>query len=459
MKNNHSDHSVYTSGSIRKTMLRTTMAMLAGTLAMSGYNIADAYFVGRLPGSLPLAAMGFTFPIIMLAGCLFRGLGIGIMTPMAHALGGSKREKAAKFVSYGFILVCVFSLLTAITGILFGQYPLALFGATGEALALSNEYMKIWFLGCLTASLLMTGNDVLIACGDNKTASAIMIVGMLINVAIDPIFIFGFLWIPSLGIKGAAIATVVSQMICCFLVWLLLAKRHQLLCFKNLDLRQMKGAWSVMIRFSIPACIGMLLMPAGSAVMTKITAGFGDDAVAAVAALGRLEMVAFVIPMAMGITLMPMIAQNYGAKQYDRIWECRRFAMRFAIFFLAIMGILAFCVAGPLSRQFSTVPEVQRILALGLRIIPWGLAGVEVHRFAGFFYTGCGHPQKGAWLNAMRIVGFLIPFSLIAAYYHSLPGLFVARLVTDLLAGVIGYALARHMTLHLKSPLTPEKLF
>ncbi|MCI7643292.1 MAG: MATE family efflux transporter [Lentisphaeria bacterium] len=444
------NNSSYTTGSIRGTMLKTTLAMLAGTLAMSGYNLADTYFVGRLDGVEPLAAMGFTLPVVMLAGCVFRGMAIGVMAPMAHALGAQKLGKAAKIVTYGLIMTGIISLVISLLGLASCEYLLRGFGAEGTTLQMAMDYMSIWYIGCFTASLSMCGNDILIASGDNKVASMMMILGMVINVIVDPLFIFGWGLIPAMGIKGAALATVISQFLSGLIIWLVVWKRLRLLSFEPIVLPVMLHYWRTMIRFAIPASIGMLLMPMGMAVLTRITAQFGDAAVGAVAAVGRLEMVAFVIPMAMGISLMPMIAQNFGARKYDRIWECRRFAMRFAMFFLFLMAVIFFLLSDFLASKFTKEPEVQQIMILGLSIIPWGLAGVEVHRFAGFFYTGCNHPNKAAWLNALRIVGFLIPFSLIAAYCQSIEGLFFARLAADLLAGLVGYILARNLTWNLQ---------
>lgn len=440
---------VYTQGSVRKTLLKTTVAMLAGTLALSGYNIADTYFVGQLPGSDSLAAMGFTLPIIMLIGCLFRGLGIGMVMPMAHSLGAGKHPRAAKLVTYGFILMVIVSIITMILGMTFNKAVFKIFGAKGVALDLTIDYMNIWYFGCVTAALSMSGNDLLITTGDNKIASLMMIAGMLLNVIFDPIFIFGFGFVPAMGIKGAALATIIAQLFTTTMIWIILCRRHSLLSFANLELRQLRSVWKVMIKYAIPAIIGMLLMPLGAAVMTRIVAHFDNIAVAANAAVSRIEMVAFVIPMAMGISVMPMIAQNYGAGLYQRILEIRKFAMRFAIFFLMVMAIIFFILSNWIATKFSQDTAIQELMAFGLRVIPWGLAGVEVHRFAGFFYTGCGHPHKAAWLNGVRIIGLLIPFSLIALYFNSIKGLFFARLCADVIAGVIGYYCARHLTSNL----------
>ncbi|MDR0932729.1 MAG: hypothetical protein LBM70_06900, partial [Victivallales bacterium] len=164
------DNAVYTRGSVQGTMLKTGFAMLSGTLAMSGYNIADTYFVGQL-GKSPLAAMGFTFPVIMLIGCLFHGLASGVMTVSAQALGGGRKEKTARLVTSGILLIFFFSIALALIGTSTTSWIFEQFGAEGETLELVKGYMNIWYFGCATASLSMTGNNLLIATGDSKVAS------------------------------------------------------------------------------------------------------------------------------------------------------------------------------------------------------------------------------------------------------------------------------------------------
>ncbi|MBS1454325.1 MAG: hypothetical protein HP002_13175, partial [Lentisphaeria bacterium] len=183
-------------------------------------------------------------------------------------------------------------------------------------------------------------------------------------------------------------------------------------------------------------------------------ASFGDAAVAATAAASRLEVVAFIFPMALGIALMPMVAQNYGARRFDRINQCRRFAMRFAGGFLLTMAVIYFFAAPYVVGWFSKDPGVQRIMILYLRIVSFGFAAVEIHRFSGFFFTGCGRPAAAAILNALRVVVFLVPFSLLALWAGSLVLVFWARLAADLLAGGIACYAARRMTRNL-----PEEPF
>ncbi len=445
MKN---ENARYTHGSIGGTMVKTAIAMIPGTLAISGYNIADTVFVAQT-GTLPLAAMGFTFPVIMLIGCVYRGITIGAMTPLTHSLGSRKAGKSAKMASSGMLLISIFSLIAATIGLATMDWTFKQFGAGAEVMPIIKSYMTVWYLGGITMTMSMVGNDFLIAVGANKSASALMVGGMVLNVILDPMFIFGFGPIPKMGIAGAAIATVLSQMAAGIVLLYILHCRYHLLTMKIFDIRLLKVSWRMIIRIAIPSIIGMLMMPIGNGIMTRIVASFGHNVVAACAAAGRLEIIAFVVPMSLGMSLMPMIGQNYGAREYERINQCRRFAMRFAGIFELFMAGIFFFAAPYLARIFSTDEKITQIITLYLQIIPFGFGMMEIHRYCGFIYTGCNRPTPAAWLNALRLLGLLVPFSLTALYFNSLNGLFIARLSADILAGAVGLWLVRRMTLTL----------
>ena len=437
---------VYTQGPIAKSMIKTALAMIPATLALSGYNLVDAYFVGRMVGKTaadaPMAAMGFTLPVVMLIGCLFHGLGIGVSAPAAQALGGNKLERAARGSSSGVLMIMLVSILTAIIGMSCVKSVFSSFGAQGEVLELVIEYMDIWYFGCFTASIAMAGHGLLISVGDNRMASTLMMTGMIINALLDPLFIFGWGFLPALGIRGAALATIFAQAtggsISMYILW----RKHHLIRFRKIPLAELRNYWIVTLRYAIPASLGMLMMPVGMTVITRLTASFGTAAMAGCTAAGRLETIAFVIPMSLGMTLTPFIAQNYGARRYDRIREGLIFAFKFAFVFLFASAVLFALLARFIAPHFCNSAEAQDVMAKCIMISVWGLSGVEIHRFAGFSYTGCGRPAAAAMLNGMRFLLFLIPFSLIAWYFRSLNGLFVARLAADVLSGVVGAFLA-----------------
>ena len=218
----------------------------------------------------------------------------------------------------------------------------------------------------------------------------------------------------------------------------------------------MKAAANQIIRYAIPNSVSMMMMPIGSALVVKMTSFFGDAAVAASAAAGRLEVVAFLFPMALGITLMPTVGQNYGAKLYSRIRECHRFAMSFAFIFLLLMGVIFYVLAPWAAPKFSPDAEVQKIMITALRIIPWGLWGVEVHRFSGFFYTGCNRPIVTAYLNIYRIFILMVPLSYLGYKTGHVEGIFFARLASDIIAGATGYIISKKMVKHLPKDGAPK---
>ncbi len=457
------DNKTYTKGPIAGTMLRTALVMLPGTLTISGYNLVDAYFVGRLDGDAPMAAIGLTAPLVMICGCFFHGLSAGVMTTTAQSLGGSRRWRAEQLVSTGLFLITLVSLSFAIIGPLVTR---AVYGsvmhASPEATHLATKYMDIWFWACVTSALGMSGNNLLVTANDSKMASATMVLGLASNALLDPVFMFqkevcgiplGF----GLGVVGAAWATVMAQIIGTTPVLCILWKKHHLIRFRAIRFAKLTSLWKRIISFAIPACLGSLMLPIGQFIMTWITSHFGDVVIGAITAAQRVQVIAFFFPMSLGVSLMPMIGQNYGARLYSRINGCRRFAMRFAFFYLMTMSVVFCLFAQQIAEKFLADPdkvEMRAVMMFALRILPWGFAFLEIHRYSGFFFTGCGRPLAAAMLNVMRILGFLVPLSLLVLLFFRMTGnedtaltlLLSTQMGSDVLAGTIALILARRLT-------------
>ena len=443
-------------------MLKTAFAMLASTLAMSGYNIVDTYFVGQIGGAEPLAAMGFTFPVVMFIGCIFHGFGTGCMATMAQAVGRNDGEEAKRLVTAGLQILVFISIVLAVIGVITADHAFSAMGARGYTLELTKSYMNVWFIGCATSALNMEGNKLLVSAGYPRISSGMTILGMVINALLDPLMIFGggtchhhilqhtpgwihplvdivmplFHGFAAQNVRGAAIATVISQMIASIIILFILYKAH-LLSFKPMKLRQLADAGRIIFRYAIPAILGMLLFPISNYVTTWITAKFGDAVVAGMSAAQKLEGVAFIFPMSFGITLMPLIAQNYGAKLYSRVRFAFKFAVSVAFIFLSIAAILLLVFAWRIVPYITPEPSVQEVMVKYMHIIPFGFAMLEITRFGGFALVGCGHPVQDTILKAVRILGIMIPLYLVVYFTHWQPGIYYARLLTDILGGII----------------------
>jgi len=430
--------SVLVQKGVARTLFLMAFPMLAGTFAMTAYNLTDTWFVSRL-GTLPLAAMGFTFPVVMLLTSVARGIGSGVTTLTSHAIGSDDYERAGRLVTHGFMLTLCVTAAMSIGGYLSITLVFKRLGADETTLPLIGEYMRTWFAGALFMTLPMVGGGVLISAGDSKAASSLMIVGTVLNMILDPIMIFGFLGFPAMGIRGAALATVISQAFSA--VWLvhLLYRKHHLLAWRAWDLSDYVLSLREITRFAVPSILSLILMPVSASVITRLLSHFGNEAVAASAAATRIEMFAFVIPMALGISLTPFISQNFGAKRLDRVRKARKVAMGFALGYGAFATVVFFVSAPWLASLFTNDPGVATVFVSYVRIISFGYGMMEVHRYCTFFLTGLHKPLSATALNAIRVVVLLIPLSCLGAYWLGLEGVFWGRLVTDLTVGCIGF--------------------
>jgi len=267
-----------------------------------------------------------------------------------------------------------------------------------------------------------------------------MIFGTVLNGLLNPVFIFGLLGLPAMGIRGSALATVIAQAASTAMLLNRLGRRHHLLALGRWGLRDYLANFRRIFGFAVPGTLSMALMPISAAVITWILSRFGNEAVAACGAAVRIEMFAFVIPMALGISLTPFVSQNHGAGRPDRIREARGLSTRFALLYGGAMAVVFIAGAPWLAAAFTDDPKVAGILIAHIRIISLGYGMMEVHRYSGFFLTGLHRPASAMLLNAIRVVAVLIPLSYLGAYLGGVRGVFAGRLATDLLVGSLGLA-------------------
>jgi putative MATE family efflux protein len=422
---------------VGSTIFKMAVPMLAGTFAMNAYHLTNAWFVSRL-GTEALAAISFTFPVVMFFMVVTRGLGTGAMTLIAHALGRQDRKSAATLTSHALLFALVFATVLSVVGFLTIRPVFTALGASGEVLAKTTAYMKIWYFGSIVMVAQMMTADIIIATGKTKVISGLMVGATLLNVFFDYGLIFGNLGMPKLGITGAAFATLISQGVTLCVALYILARRMKLIEAVDLRPGAILVSWGRILAFGAPGALGMVLTPVASAVITRMVALYGASAVAAIGVAGRIEMFAFMIPMTVGMSLIPFVAQNHGAERLDRIRQARRGAMTFALLYGLFIGAMFLVFAGEMASFFSTEPAVIRVLKTYIYITCAGYGMLEVHRYAGFCMTGTHHPLQASLLNIARIVALLIPLSLLGNHLFQLNGLFTGRLVTDLLAGGLG---------------------
>ncbi len=287
--------------------------MLAGTFALTMYQLANAWFVSRL-GTEALAAISFTFPVVMFLMLVTRGLGSGAMTLVAHAIGEKDHRKAASLTTHALILSIFFAVLISVVGLFTIRLVFSGLGASGTILSMTSSYMTVFYLGAIIMVLHLVASDIIISTGNTKAVSVLMVGSLFLNIFLDMGLIFGRFGLPRMGIVGAALATLLSEAVAMVIGFFILVEKAKLITFDTLQPRLIMHSWGKILMFAIPGALGMILTPISSAVVTRLMAGYGSAAVAAMGVASRVEMFAFMIPATVGVPLIPFIAQNYGAK-------------------------------------------------------------------------------------------------------------------------------------------------
>ena len=204
------DSAKLTSGPIGSTLVRLSAPMLVGILAMMAFHVVDTYFVARL-GTLALASITLTFPVVMVVGTFTLGLGVGAMAVISQGIGAGDRSQIRRYTTDALTLAGCCVVVLMIVGLATFEPLFRLLGATDAMLPLIRRYMLIWYSGMLFYVVPIIGNNIIRATGDTLTPSVVMIVSVAVNGVLDPLLIFGWGPIPALGISGAGIATVLAR--------------------------------------------------------------------------------------------------------------------------------------------------------------------------------------------------------------------------------------------------------
>ncbi|MCK5179038.1 MAG: polysaccharide biosynthesis C-terminal domain-containing protein, partial [Candidatus Omnitrophica bacterium] len=210
-----------TQGPVTKKLIALTIPMIFAMLSMVVFNLVDTFFVSRL-GTKELAAMGFTFPVVMFIANIAMGFGVATSSLVSMAIGRGDDHQVRRLTTDSLIISFFVVLIFSILGFLSMDWMFRLLGADGETLPLVKQYMRIWYMGSVFVVIPMIGNSAIRACGDTFFPSLTMTISMVINAILDPLLIFGLWGFPRLELEGAAIATVIARAVALVFSFLIL---------------------------------------------------------------------------------------------------------------------------------------------------------------------------------------------------------------------------------------------
>lgn len=424
-------------GDIGATLKRMTIPMIFGMITLMMFNLVDTFFISML-GTEPLAAISFTFPVTFTVISLAIGLGIGTSAVIAKALGSNLLDEAKFDAAVAIIISAIFVSLLSILGFIFVDEIFILLGAGEAVMPFIHDYMSVWFIGSILLITPMIGNSVLRASGDTKTPSLVMGLGGLVNAVLDPILIFGFGPIDAMGVKGAAVASVLSWSLGVTIILYLLIVKKRLVSL-SAKYTSFTNAAKKILTIGLPAAGANMLTPLAMAVMTALIASYGPEAVAAFGVGSRIESIASLVVLALSMTLPPFVSQNFGAKQYQRVSDAYTHTLKFVLGFQFAVYLLLVLSAYYISHTFGNEPAVVETIQLFIYIMPlgYGLQGVIILTNSSF--NALHKPMNALILSVIRLFIFYVPIAYIGSQLAGLPGLFAGAALGNLFTAAIAY--------------------
>lgn len=421
---------------IGKLLLEFSIPAIIGMIVNTLYNIIDRMFIGHIPevGNLAIAGVGITMPLMTVIMAFGMLVGIGTATRISISLGQHNKEKAERYLGNAFSLIIIIGILLTIVGLAFMDPFLRAFGASDNIIIYAEQYIEIIFAGCIFNMVGFGLNHSIRSDGSPKVAMLSMLIGAVTNIVLDPIFIFGL----GLGVRGGAIATVISQFVSAIWVVYYFTKGKSILKIKKqylkLDKEGVLGIFSIGVSpFSMQIANCAVQVVSNNSLQTY----GGDLAVAAMTIINSLSMI-FLMPI-FGINqgMQPIIGYNYGAKKHERVKQTVKYCIAAATIIVTIGFLVIEFFPEKLILMFNSDPELIRIGVSGMRVFLFMLPLIGGQIVVANYFQSIGKVKISMFLSLLRQVILLIPCLLILPMFKGLLGVWLAGAVSDFIACIV----------------------
>lgn len=415
---------------LRKYAIPAIIAMTAQSL----YNMVDSIFIGQGVGPLAISGLAITFPLMNLAGAFGSLVGVGASTLISVKLGQKDYATARQVLGNVLILNVVIGLLFTLVMLGFIEPVLTFFGASSETMPYARDYMEIILIGNMVTHIYLGLNAVLRAAGHPTASMNATIIAVVLNTLLDPLFIYVF----HLGIRGAAIATILAQIIA--LLWQLkfFTKGNQLLCITRDIFRVSRRIISGIIKIGMSP---FLMNLASCFVVTLINNGLknngGDLAIGAFGIVNRVSFLFLMIVMGLNQGMQPIAGYNFGAMKIDRVKHVFRLTVIAATIVTTTGFIIGEFTPRLITRIFTNDAELLQLSVYGMRVVMCVFPIVGAQIVIANFFQSIGMAQKSIFLSLTRQLLFLIPGLIILPQFFGITGVWMSMPASDMAACII----------------------
>lgn len=441
---------------IGKLLVKYSVPAIIGMLVNMLYNVVDRIYIGQIPnvGGLAITGVGITMPITNIITGIGMLVGIGTSASISLALGKGDKRKAEKTLNNGFLLIVIASLLVATLGTLLAPSIVHLFGGSDRTMPFALLYLRPLLIGTICNLCAFGLNHSISSDGSPRVGMFTMIIGATINIILDPILIFGL----DMGIQGAAVATVASQLVaaCWVLFYFTKGKKSSIkIKLSELHLHNQTTKGILMIGLA-PFCMQL----AGSLVQVvsnkALFASGGDMAIGAMAVITSICSI-FIIPIfGLNQGAQPIIGYNYGSGRYNRAKKTYLVGLFWCTIILLISTLVIQLIPETLIKMFNNDPELTEIALNGIRVYLIALPIIGVQMATSNYFQAVGKPMKAMIIGLTRQVIFLIPAFIIFSRLWGIKGVWIAGPICDSLAACLSLGVIIHEFKLLENKSIPD---
>lgn len=425
-----------TQGPVAGSLFRLTAPMMMGVSSTILVSMLEIGFIGQL-GTEDVAAITFTFPLVMILNSIALGIGIGTSSVIARNVGSGERAEVQRLGTHSLLLVAAaMSVLSAIGWATIDPVFTAL-GATADVLPRIHSYLDIYYPSVVLYTTTMVAGNVMRANGSATIPGVVMTLGAVLHLLLDPILIFGWFGMPRLELAGAALAMTLSRLATTVALLIYVSRGGMLL------LHRVRAGFLASCRrilhVGLPAMATQLIGPVSAAVITRMLAGHGEAVVAGFGVATRVEAVAVMLLFALSGSIGPFVGQNWGGGRPERVRAGLGVSYRFCLIWGLVAAVLLFGFGRDVAAWVDDSGEVIRTAAFYLALVPWsyGLWGVLMMSSASF--NALGKPLPSTVLSFTRMFILYVPLALVMDRLFGYEGIFVATALSNGIMGVLGF--------------------
>ncbi len=436
MRDNESGQRDFTDGKMWKNITAQAVPLMIAQLVQLLYNIVDRIYIGHLPGdgSLALTGIGLTFPFVTLILAFAALFGTGGAPLFSIARGAKEDEKARRIMGNTFVMLLIVSVLIMIFFYVFRVPLLYLFGASDTTIVYAESYLKIYLIGVVFCMIVTGMNNFIVALGFPRTAMWTTVIGAVLNLILDPIFIFGC----SMGVRGAALATILSQSASAiWVLYFLIAGKTDFrlkLSYMRLKARTVRDIIALGITGFVQQATNSLVQIVCNATLQNYG---GDLYVGIMTILNSVREIASLPVLGMGNGAQPVLGYNYGADRTNRVKEGIRFMTVVGIVYTAAMWLIIQLAPGAFIHIFSNDARTLEFGVRAMRIYMSGFIFMSL-QFAGqTVFVGLGRARWAVFFSLLRKVVIVVPLTLLLPMAAGLgtDGVFAAESISNVIGG------------------------